>query len=155
MCFLHHSTLSHPQMTPAHFLLHSTWPVFVQSYATINTACFLTSACFNYLWMSRMSARATSFLSKPNPFLVLCNIFHYCPSALVNILHTQHLWSVFYCSSSGETSVAALQMDTGTSPETMLYEHLISHMRLKTPDLDHLRLERKLPEHKAELLSTP
>lgn len=89
---------------------------------------FLTvSTGFNYRWMSRMSAGSTSFLSEPNPFLVLCNtVPSHCPSALINILHMQHLWSVFHCSSSGETSVAALQMDIGTSPETILFLYTTS-----------------------------
>lgn len=50
-------------------------------------------------------------------------------------------------------SVAALQMDTGTSPETIQFPHtIITQMHLKTTDLDHLCLERKLPEHKAGAL---
>lgn len=88
---------------------------------------FLTmSASFNYWWMSRMSTGSISFLSEPNPFLVLCNTVPHCLSALINILHMQHLWSVFHCSSSGETSVAALQMDIGASPETMRLPHTTS-----------------------------
>lgn len=88
---------------------------------------FLTmSASFNYWWMSRMSTGSISFLSEPNPFLVLCNTVPHCLSALINILHMQHLWSVFHCSSSGETSVAALQMDIGASPETIRLPHTTS-----------------------------
>lgn len=115
--------------------------------------CLTMSTGFNYWWMSRMSAGSTSFLSEPNPFLVLCNIIPHCQSALINILHIQHLWSVFHCSSSGEMSVAALQMDIGASPKTIQFPHTTSlTCILKTPDLDHLRLERKLPEHKAGAL---
>lgn len=89
---------------------------------------FLTmSTGFNYQWMSRMPPGSTSFLSEPDPFLVLCNIVRHCPNALINILHTQHLWSVFHCSSSGETSVAALQMDIGASPETIRSPHTTPH----------------------------
>lgn len=88
--------------------------------------CLTMSTGFNYWWMSRMSAGSTSFLSEPNPFLVLCNIIPHCQSALINILHIQHLWSVFHCSSSGEMSVAALQMDIGASPETIQFPHTTS-----------------------------
>lgn len=91
-----------------------------------NSLCLTVSTGFNYQWMSRMSAGSTSFLSEPNPFLVLCNIIPHCQSILINILHIQHLWSVFHCSSSGEMSVAALQMDIGASPETIQFPHTTS-----------------------------
>lgn len=131
---------------------------FLQSYATVNTASesVFFSPCQRVLISSECQGclpGSTSFLSEPNPFLVLCNIVPHCPSTLINILHAQHLWSVFHCSSSGETSVAALQMDIGASPETIRFPHTTSlTCVLKTPDLDHLRLERKLPEHKAGAL---
>lgn len=161
-CVLSHCTSTKPptaKMTPAHFLPHSKW---LRLFSAIIRYCkqrqwsVFFSPCQRVLISSECQGclpGSTSFLSEPNPFLVLCNIVHHCPSALINILHAQHLWSVFHCSSSGETSVAALQMDIGASPETIRFPHTTSlTCVLKTPDLDHLRLERKLPEHKAGAL---
>lgn len=73
--------------------------------------CLTMSTGFNYWWMSRMSAGPTSFSLRAKPRSLCCVTSRSpprCQSALINILHIQHLWSVFHCSSSGARWVLPL-----------------------------------------------